>query len=740
MKRPALYSFIYFAAGIAAVASLKGKGLMLFAFLAVIINVYLYFKIKSLSVFILSFIFGVGIIAMGSCAYKTQNFDKAGSLKGYVYDTAYNSNGGQTITLKDMIFVTDNKETAVSGRGIIYTPEGVFVRRGDYIGITYSNYKSGNKNYVSGFDYNQYILLNNIVFTANADNVYLLGHKGSISQKLFDLSEYIGGIFDSIYPRDESSVLKAVILGDTSYLSDETRQLYTSAGIAHILSVSGLHTAVISLMILRALKIMHINSRKAALIAVFVISFYAVFAGGKASIVRSAIMVNVYLLSKVMYREADTFNSMGIAGLALLAFNPYSLFSVGFQLSFISVTAILAFNNICEFKQDNVLSRIKEMVVISLFVNICTLPILAYNFYEVSVYGFITNVFVVPLLGVLTALGFASAVAGVFSTALGIFLGGIVYLILNFISLVCSIITRIPFSVIITGRPSTVFVVLFYCVLLSFIVLKDSRKSRVISVLLTAACVFSVISNRLIFKYNTVEFMPADYGGGAVIRTYNGKVFLIGQSRSGGFGNEAENALEYINLLGRKTADALFIDGTDKSDINFAIDFINDGGTDVIYIPKDTADNEESLETLLFAAYNTGTEVKYISAPCFADFENNFNMYCVFPNENMIDGIICENAVFKFVSGDYVFWYLGDADETELKYLMYAGCDILSNAVYAQSLESDSIKDFITESKAKYIITQSNEDIDEDIDFDVIDTENYGKVTFKTNGTEFFIK
>ena len=397
MKRPALYSFIYFSAGIAALACLKGKGLMLFVFLAVIINFYLYFKIKSLSVFILSFVFGAGIITMGSCAYKEQRFDKSGSLKGYVYDTSYNSNGGQTVTLKDMAFVTDNKETTVSGRGSIYTPEGVFVRRGDYIGITYSNYKNERENYVSGFDYNQYILLNNIVFTANADNVYLLGHKGSISQRLFELSEYIGRIFDSIYPRDESSVLKAVILGDGSYLSDETRELYTSAGIAHILSVSGLHTAVISIMILRALKMMRINSRKAAVITIFAISFYAVFAGGKASIVRSAIMVNVYLLSKVIYREADTLNSMGIAGLALLAFNPYSLFSVGFQLSFISVTAILAFNNICEFKQDTVLSRIKEMVCISLFVNICTLPILAYNFYEVPVYGFITNVFVVPL-------------------------------------------------------------------------------------------------------------------------------------------------------------------------------------------------------------------------------------------------------------------------------------------------------------------------------------------------------
>lgn len=733
MKRPALYSFIYFASGIAATAYLKGKGLMLFAFLAVIINIYLYTKIKSLSVFILSVVFGVGVIVMGSCTYKEQTFDKSGSLKGIVYDTAYNSNGGETITLKDMVFVTDNNETEVKGRGIIYTSEGVFVHRGDYIGITYSDYESGNKNYVSGFDYNQYIILNNIVFTASADNVYLLGNKGSISQKIFDLSEYIGGIFDSIYPRDESSILKAVILGDTSYLSDETRNLYTSAGIAHILSVSGLHTAVISLMVFRALKIMHFNRRRAALIAVLVISFYAFFAGGKSSIVRSAIMVNVYLLSKVMYREADTLNSMGLAGLILLAFNPYSLFSAGFQLSFVSVTAILVFNNIYERKKNSLINSIKEMIIISLFVNICTLPILAYNFYEVPVYGFITNIFVIPFLGILTAMGFASAAFGALSTALGTFLGGIVFIMLKFIEFICSIISSLPFSVIVTGRPSILFAVLFYCVIISFIVLKDSSKSRVVSAFLTAACVLSVVSNRLIFKYNTVEFMPSNYGGGAVIKTYDGNVFLIGQSSRGGFGNEAENAEEYINLLGRKTADALFIDGTDKSDINFAIDFINNGATDVVYVPEYSNGNEESMKALLFAANNTGTDVRYLSAPSYANLEDNLIMYCVFPNNNLAQGISLGNAVFKFIIGDYEFLYLGGANETELKYLMFSGADISSDVVYFESLENESLTDFIAESKAEYVVTKD----DENMDLDIIYTQKDGKITFKTNGTDF---
>ena len=737
MKRPALYTFIYFAAGITAAFCLKGKGLMLFAFLAVISCCYLYFKIKNLSVFILAVAFGTGALAMGACTYREYEFSKYGCLKGDVYDIDFNSNGGQTVTLKNTVLITDDgDEITVDGRSIIYTYEGVYVRRGDYIGIKFSGLKSEEENYVSGFNYNQYVLLNNIAFTANADEVYLLGHSGNLMQKLLDLRDKTGNLFENIYPKTEASVLKAIILGDTSDLSSETRSLYNSAGISHILAVSGLHTAVISLMVIRLLNLLGLNRRKAAFIAVLIISFYAVFAGGKASIVRSAVMINIYLLARIVYREADTLNSMGLAGLALLIFNPYSLFSVGFQLSFVSVAAVLIFSNICEESKTSFLNKIKSSAALSLFVSVCTIPIVAYNFYDVPVYGFITNIFVIPVLGVLTVIGFISAVLSVFSLEAGIFTGGIVFVILKFINVICICISHLPLSVINVGRPSIVFIVLFYSTVQSFVVLKDCRRNRIISVLVTAFCVFSVISNKLIFKYSTVDFLPSDYGGGAVVKTYKGNVYLIGQGGKGGFYNEAENVLEYVCMLGSKKADALFLDGTDKYDINFAVDLMNIDGTDLIFIPKGSNENNEGFQTLLFTADKTDTDIKYIAMPDCADFDNSFEISCLFPDENLKSGISSGNAVFKFAFGSISFLYLGDITK-ELEFLSFAGADISSEVLYCNNevLCNKSVSDFIYCCKADYVITDSAEDND----LNVLDTESIGKISFKTNGTNLFI-
>ena len=85
-------------------------------------------------------------------------------------------------------------------------------------------------------------------------------------------------------------------------------------------------------------------------------------------------------------------------------------------------------------------------------------------------------------------------------------------------------------------------------------------------------------------------------------------------------------------------------------------------------MPEYSNGNEESMKALLFAANNTGTDVRYLSAPSYANLEDNLIMYCVFPNDNLAQGISLGNAVFKFVIGDYEFLYLGGANETELKY------------------------------------------------------------------------
>ena len=203
-------------------------------------------------------------------------------------------------------------------------------------------------------------------------------------------SKSIVGGAGAIATKDDAGIIKAVSTGDTSVLSKNARNLFTSAGIAHILAISGLHIAIVAGAIIALLEMLGINKRKSSLIAVIMLGFYTVFTGGNTAVLRSFIMTAVVLMGRVFYRRGDALNSCSIAGIVILLLNPYSLFSIGFQLSFVSVAALITIADFME-QSDNVVEKLKGGIIASLFVSVVTFPIISYNFYIVTLYGFITN-------------------------------------------------------------------------------------------------------------------------------------------------------------------------------------------------------------------------------------------------------------------------------------------------------------------------------------------------------------
>ena len=579
MKRPALYTFLIFAASIAAARYLKGLYLYVFALAVLLFCLILYEKIKSLSVFILSIAAGVGLLAMGNFSYSHTVEKGTEIVKGTVLDISFNSSGGETVILNNLSFCYKEGEKDIDGRAVIYTAEDTFVKRNDIIAVECDIVPAATVKSISGFDEGEYMLANRLVLSANAKNIFMLGHKkDGPRQMLLNFRDSLGTVADNIYPRYESGIVKAIVMGDTADLPKKARELYTSAGAAHILAVSGLHTAVISIMIMRLLKALRIGIRKASIAAILLLFVYAVFAGARPSVVRSVIMVNTVLAGRLLYRKSDALNSLGASGLCILMANPYSLFNTGFQLSFISVAAVLLFYESWENSGEGLLARVKELALLSASVTVFTFPVLALRFYKVQIYGFITNILIVPFLGILTGMGILSIGLGMVNIGMGRFCGGIVYCLLNYFDIVCGFVSRLPFSNIITGRLPLLFVLAFYGMLFSAVKIKTVNRRRALTAVLTALCVISVLSNRLVFKYSTVSFMPKEYGGGAVIETFDKKIYLIGQTSPNDSFNEAERLCGYINSLGRQYADALILAGTESGDFRLASKLIKLSG------------------------------------------------------------------------------------------------------------------------------------------------------------------
>ncbi|MGH7395880.1 MAG: ComEC/Rec2 family competence protein, partial [Candidatus Methylomirabilales bacterium] len=209
---------------------------------------------------------------------------------------------------------------------------------------------------------------------------------------------------------EEGALLRAIVLGDRSGLSEATVTAFRDSGTYHILAISGLNVSLLAGAFLLLLRGVRVPARASAAAAVLLVVFYAALAGGSASVIRAAVMTAAVLFALMLERQADLFNSLGLAALLLLAANPLSLFDAGFQLTFAATAAIALVADRLTLAH---LPRPARWLLLSLAVSAAatlgTLPILAVHFQRVSLSGVLANLLIVPLSGVLTALGMLEA-------------------------------------------------------------------------------------------------------------------------------------------------------------------------------------------------------------------------------------------------------------------------------------------------------------------------------------------
>jgi competence protein ComEC len=147
----------------------------------------------------------------------------------------------------------------------------------------------------------------------------------------------------------------------------------------------------------------HYDIKKiSAILAIISSYFYLELAGSPVPAVRSFIAVAAVMLAILFDKKLDVFRAISVAGLIIILFDPYSIFSVSFQLSFGAILALACTTQF--FKKKNHNSFIKkisfyffEVVVISLFAQVVTLPFLIYYFGNISIYGALSNILAIPL-------------------------------------------------------------------------------------------------------------------------------------------------------------------------------------------------------------------------------------------------------------------------------------------------------------------------------------------------------
>ena len=233
----------------------------------------------------------------------------------------------------------------------------------------------------------------------------LLTHISNFREQL------IQNLSEAKFSKDELAIMQALLLGQRQDISKEIYDEYAAAGAIHILAVSGLHVGII-LLILNWL-FTPLNYLKNGLvlktfILILLMWSFAMLAGLSPSVVRAVTMFSFIAIGMQMRRKTSVLNSLFISLFILLLANPYFIFQVGFQLSYLAVFAIVTIQpKLFKLWQPKfkIAKYFWSLFTVSIAAQIGVLPLSLFYFHQFPGLFFLSNLVVLPVLGLILGLG-----------------------------------------------------------------------------------------------------------------------------------------------------------------------------------------------------------------------------------------------------------------------------------------------------------------------------------------------
>lgn len=366
----------------------------------------------------------------------------------------------------------------VSTRGCDYT-----MRAGDLITWRSDLVEVGTMGNPGEMDYARYLLDSKGVRYQQhlpASQIRKTGHLPTLATRLANVRRNIQlMVLNSRLSNGAQQFVVALLLGDSGLVDKATRQEFSTAGVAHVLALSGLHVGFIALIIwwlLFPLDYMRMKKARLAITLAAIIGF-ALFTGLTPSVVRATVMIGFVFAALIFYRRSDPLNALAMAALVILLFSPSALYSVGFQLSFLTVAAILLFASLPKRLESRHrwVNRLTSTALTSLVAMGATIALTAHYFHTVSFLTVLCNLLILPVLPVFMVLGALFLLV----TAAGMhwqLLDCLLDTLYRYIHWVASAVTAIPFSHA-SGVYVSTFGVIGYFIIVSLLVLWLYRRN-----------------------------------------------------------------------------------------------------------------------------------------------------------------------------------------------------------------------------------------------------------------------
>ncbi|NLZ53171.1 MAG: DNA internalization-related competence protein ComEC/Rec2 [Thermoanaerobacteraceae bacterium] len=384
----------------------------------------------------------------------------------------------------------------------------------------------------NGFDYKSYLLQKGISTIMFSREIAMIGKNRTnpFMAAAFYLRERLITFYETHLSSNLSSLIVGITLGIKDNIPGETMKAVKNSGVAHALAVSGLHTGVIYGALELVFYRIGISRKLSFVIESIIIIFYSFMAGLSPSVVRAAIMIMVFMLSKIVGRENDSLNSLCFSAVILLLINPLTLFSVSFQLSYAAVIGIILFYAPLKRLLAPLPKYLNESTAAMVSAQLVAGPVLAYHFYSISLVGFIANLLVVPLVSLILISGLISGIIGFAFEPLGALFVKCPGFLLDIVERIVLISSSLPFAtIIVPAMPIFSTFLYFISLALIFDLIPFTDKYHLKYKKAYAIVLMLIAILPAIWPFGTFEvtFIDVGQGDSILIQTKDKKFILI---------------------------------------------------------------------------------------------------------------------------------------------------------------------------------------------------------------------
>lgn len=393
---------------------------------------------------------------------------------------------------------------------------------------------------------------------STAESIKIMGSGNGLFRGIMHYRDKMFVLINDIIGGDEGGFASAMLCGDKSELSKQTKLTVYRSGIGHIFSVSGTHVVIISAMIGWLMQKLSKDKRVIFAVQTVAVWAFAVFAGFSVSVVRAAVMLTLVTAAPLFYRRPDPANTLSLCAVIILTLSPYAAADSSFLLSF---TAAFVISVVCPkaaalVKGEGILYSLERQMVNAVTILLCTMPVQLMFFSEISLVAPLSNILLVPACTLALGLTAITAVTGGAEVIAYPVLTVVKYL-LKAVLFLAELFSKFSFAYLPRGvRPLGIVMLVTCLVPVAVMFLRRSVKLGAFCTALMLVCWIAVYNFSLAFGGSVkIVLMPKGNAVQAVLYDKTkGMVFDIGSKGKLNSGMES-----FLELYGIKELKGAFI-------------------------------------------------------------------------------------------------------------------------------------------------------------------------------------